>query len=99
MVDSGADYNIFHAVIGEILGLDIKSGKKENFGGITGGQSTAYFHLINGEIGGYKYKLYCGFSYDIPSYGYGVVGQKGFFDIFIVKFDLIKEEIELKPRF
>jgi len=30
--------------------------------------------------------------------GYGVVGQNGFFDIFVVKFDLIKEEIELKER-
>jgi hypothetical protein len=27
-----------------------------------------------------------------------VVGQRGFFDIFVVKFDLLKEEIELKPR-
>jgi len=29
---------------------------------------------------------------------YGVVGQNGFFDNFIVKFDLSKEEIELKNR-
>ena len=26
----------------------------------------------------------------------GVVEQKGFFDIFVIKFDLVKEEIELK---
>ena len=78
IIDSGADYNIFHAVIGEILGLDVKSGKKENFGGISGDKLTAYFHLVNAEIGGWKYKLSCGFSYDIPPFGYGVVGQKGF---------------------
>ncbi|MEK7088660.1 MAG: hypothetical protein AAB913_00845 [Patescibacteria group bacterium] len=29
---------------------------------------------------------------------YGLVGQKGFFDNFIVKFDLLKEEIDLKTR-
>ena len=29
---------------------------------------------------------------------YGIVGQKGFFDIFVVKFDLLKEEIELRAR-
>jgi len=27
-----------------------------------------------------------------------VVGQRGFFDIFVVKFDLLKEEVELKER-
>ena len=98
LIDSGADYNIFHAVIGEILGLNVKSGKKEIFGGISGGEMTAYFYLVNVEIGDWKYELYCGFSYDIPPYGYGVLGQKGFFDNFIVKFDLLKEEIELKLR-
>jgi len=98
LIDSGADYNIFHGVIGEILGLDVKTGKEENLGGISGHTLTVYFHFIDAEIGGWEYKLYCGFSYDIPPYGYGVVGQNGFFDTFIVKFDLIKEEIELKER-
>ena len=98
LIDSGADYNIFHAELAEILGLDVKNGRKENFGGISGGQLTAYFHSINAEIGGWEYKIYCGFSYDIPSFGYGVFGQKGFFDNFAVKFDLAKEEIELKAR-
>ena len=44
------------------------------------------------------YKTTIGFSYDIARHGYGILGQKGFFDIFVVKFDLIKEEIELKQR-
>jgi len=29
---------------------------------------------------------------------YGLVGQRGFFENFIVKFDLQKEEVELKIR-
>lgn len=98
LIDSGADYNIFHAAIGEILGLDIKSGKRETFGGISGEKLAAYFHFVNVEVGSWQYKLYCGFSYDIPLFGYGVLGQKGFFDKFIVKFDLSRAEIELKPR-
>lgn len=39
-----------------------------------------------------------GFLKEMGQYAYGVVGQKGFFDIFVVKFDLIKEEIELRVR-
>ncbi len=98
LIDSGADYNIFHAQIGEIIGLEVKSGKKEIFGGISGEKLTAYFHFVNVEIGGWQKKLYCGFSYEIPPFGYGVLGQNVFFDFFIIKFDLIKEEIELKPK-
>ena len=43
----------------------------------------------------FRYKKY---GSGIARLGYGVVGQKGFFEIFVVKFDLLKEEIELKQR-
>jgi len=47
-------------------------------------------------VGGWTHKIDAGF---MPSVGprrmpYGIVGQKGFFDLFTVKFDLLKEEIE-----
>lgn len=50
------------------------------------------------EIGGWDYETKVGFSYDIAKSGMPVLGQKGFFNKFVVKFDLTKEEIELKPR-
>jgi hypothetical protein len=50
LIDSGADYNIFHAAVGEILGLDIKSGKREIFGGINAEKLTAYFYFINIKV-------------------------------------------------
>ncbi len=37
LVDSGADFCIFDAQIAELLGIDVRSGKLEEFGGI---QST-----------------------------------------------------------
>ena len=57
-----------------------------------------YFHLLGIKVGGWEYKIKAAFLRKIGPYGYGAVGQKGFFDNFIVKFDLLKEEIELKPR-
>jgi hypothetical protein len=99
LVDSGADFCIFDAEIGENLGLDIKSGKRELFGGIQArGGAEAYFHEVKLNVGGWEYKTIVGFSYDIAKHGFGVLGQKGFFDIFMVKFDLLKGEIELKER-
>lgn len=50
------------------------------------------------KVGGWPYSVKVGFLPNIARLSYGVVGQKGFFDIFVVKFDLLKEEIELKER-
>lgn len=99
LIDSGADFCIFDAEIGEYLGLNIKSGIEIQFGGIQSlGGAKAYIHKINLEVGGYKFKTDVGFSYDISKNGYGILGQKGFFDLFSIKFDLQKEEIEIKSR-
>jgi hypothetical protein len=98
LIDSGADYCFFHSEIAEVLGLDWRKGKSLNFIGVTGQRATAYFYNINLYIGGWSYKLYCGFSTEVSLNGFGVLGQIGFFDQFIVKFDLEKEEIEIRPR-
>lgn len=99
LIDSGADFCIFDAGIGDYLGLNVKSGIEIGFGGIqNAGTAKAYLHQVNLEIGGIQFKTDIGFSYDISSRGYGIFGQKGFFDLFSVKFDLKKEDIELKEK-
>jgi len=97
-VDSGADVNIFDAEIGEILKIDIEKGEKREVGGITGVAQPYHLHTIEINVGGWLYKTGAGFLKNIARIGYGVVGQQGFFNIFIVKFDLLKECIELKER-
>ncbi len=99
LVDSGADSNIFSSEIADILGINVTKGDKAEVAGITGESKPFYFHNSNIKVGGNLHKdIRIGFLEDIGKYAYGVVGQKGFFDIFVVKFDLIKKEIELKPR-
>jgi len=98
LVDSGADFCIFDAQIGDILGIDVEKGEKNEVSGITGINAPIYFHDITMKVGGWPFKIRAAFLRDIGKLGYGVVGQKGFFDIFIVKFDLVKEEIEIKER-
>jgi hypothetical protein len=39
-----------------------------------------------------------GFSSDIAKHGYGILGQKGFFNLFVVKFDYRKAEVEIKAK-
>jgi len=52
LVDSGADYCYFPALVGEALDIDVKGGKKRESKGITGTPFTAYFHTIDCKIGG-----------------------------------------------
>lgn len=99
LIDSGADFCIFHAEVAEdILGLPVKTGKKVIFYGTGGISQTAYFHTILIELGGYEMDLYCGFSYKMKKLPYGLLGQTGFFDKFKVELDYQSKHIELKPK-
>lgn len=98
LVDSGADFCIFDAQIGELLGIDIANGERKLVSGITGVTEFYYIHQVTVIVGRHSYQVTVGFLPGIARLGYGVVGQKGFFDIFIVKFDLAKEELELQER-
>ena len=100
LVDSGADMCIFDAEIGELIGIDITKGEKKEVYGITGARPEYYYlHPIKIKVGGWPFSIKAGFLPNLNSrQNYGVVGQIGFFDLFVVKFDLIKEEIEVNPR-
>lgn len=99
LIDSGADSNIFSSDIADIFGIDILQGEEGKVAGITGESRKLYYHYLDLRIGGILYKdVKVGFLREMGEYAYGVVGQKGFFDIFVVKFDLVKKEIDIKPR-
>lgn len=100
LVDSGADLCLFDGEIGEALGIKITKGEAREIFGVGGKISFYYLHKVKIEIGRWTHEIQVGF---MPSVGgrhipYGIVGQRGFFDAYIIKFDLIKEEIELSSR-
>lgn len=98
LVDSGADFNVFDAEIGSAIGLDIEKGVKGKVFGIAGNGTDYYTHRIQIKVGGRLFPVEAGFMPQPPQSGYGIVGQKGFFDIFVIKFDLLKKQIEFKER-
>ncbi|MBI3443627.1 aspartyl protease family protein [Candidatus Woesebacteria bacterium] len=99
LVDSGSDTNIFDAQLVDVLGLNLYDGKQAQVAGVTGVEEVVYVHKLSIKVGGHLFeKVEVGFLKQIGKFGYGIVGQRGFFDLFVVKFDLKKEEIELKPR-
>jgi hypothetical protein len=98
LVDSGADNCIFDAEIADIFGIDVESGLKAHVVGITGKPEPYFIHRLQLSVGDASFPLYAGFKRGFPKFGYGVVGQKGFFEHFMVQFDYQQETIELMPK-
>ena len=78
-----------------MLGIDLERGEKNKVGGITGTIEPFYIHSVVLDVGGIIFPARVGFLKHIARLGYGVVGQKGFFDHFVVKFHRLKQEVEL----
>ncbi len=97
LVDSGADCTLLPSEIGELLGIDVESGRKDRIGGITGGGMPFFIHQVLLRVGGWTFEVPVGFMPGMPDFEYGVVGQGGFFDLFEVTFNRRKAEIALKP--
>ncbi|OHA20617.1 MAG: hypothetical protein A2836_01235 [Candidatus Taylorbacteria bacterium RIFCSPHIGHO2_01_FULL_45_63] len=100
LVDSGADLCLFDAELGREIGIDIEKGNKREVFGVGGKASIYYTHRVTIEVGGWPFEIEAGFMIQVAghTFPYGVVGQRGFFDRFVVKFDFLKEEVELKER-
>lgn len=98
LVDSGADVCIFNAQIADILGIDVEQGEQHEIAGVTGVSEPYYAFPLTIRIGGRLYTIRAGFLRTMGRFGYGVVGQLGFFENFVVSFDLRNEEITLKPK-
>jgi len=110
LLDSGADNCIFHAEVGEELGIDVRSGEGKVFSGMGFGKTTGYSHLVDISVGGlWVPRCLVSFSYGLSrdsvtypgqkeGFHYGILGQEGFFDKFKVTFDREAEDIELRPK-
>jgi len=99
LIDSGADTCIFDAEISDILGFESSKCKMGKVTGITGTVETIFSCPIILKVGGaIAYETIANFLVSIAKNGYGVVGQQGFFDKFVVKFDLPSGDIEIKEK-
>lgn len=99
LVDSGADFCIFDAEVAEAIGIDdITTGEKFTFGGVTGKDEIGFNHTVTVTIKGCSYQTKVGFSENIRDDGVGIVGQKGFFDRFAIKFDYSKKSVVLRKK-
>jgi hypothetical protein len=98
LVDSGADTYILPGDIGRAMGIDVGSGKRFELGGVTGENRTAYFHRVTIKVGHHSYQTKIGFMDNMREASFGMVGQKGFFDRFAIKFDYAERKLILHKK-
>lgn len=96
LIDSGADFSILPTGLAEILEINIRKCKRIYFTSATGEITEGYISKLNIDLDGEVISTNIVFA-NLPK-NVGILGQYGFFDKFIVKFDLEKEEIEIKER-
>jgi hypothetical protein len=85
-IDSGSRSCLFHASIGESLGIPVCQGGHETIRGVVASTTgDIYYHRINLAIAGEMFEVIAGFSYDLPLPA--LLGRDGFFDNFRVTFD------------
>lgn len=104
LVDSGAASCVFHAPIGELIGLDIRKGAEQPLRGVIAQADKQYVHdvvVIVEEMGKEIYTQ-AGFTYAFidsqnisNSFPYGILGQRNFFESLKVKFNLKRRIFEV----
>lgn len=94
LIDSGADYNIFHGDVAAYLGINLALGSKKIIHGVAG-KIKGYEHKIDLKVGQVKFRSNITFSNQIPDNFTCVLGGKGFFDHFQVTLDYSQRAITL----
>lgn len=98
LLDSGADFNIFHGEIAKILKINLPKLKNPMaFSGIKeGATGKGYFTTIDIGINDRYTNTPVVFSNDISSDGYGILGQQGFFNHYKISFNYLAKEIVIE---
>ena len=99
LVDSGADYSLFHSSIADELGIDMRTGWQKEFGGIAAGEPVqAYMHTIGMQIRGFAetFQVEAGFA-DSDAIG-GLLEQTGFFDCYKITLEGYKGRFQVDHR-
>lgn len=96
LLDSGAGLNIFPGELGQIIGLNVINDKVVSIGGLSGHSFEAYLHEVVLGVGEWRFNTYACFTF--AEIMCPVLGREGFFELFEIKIDYLKKDIELKSK-
>lgn len=91
IVDSGSPWCLFHAQIGESIGVKTTNGQQGSLGGVLAGASSdVYFHRLKLVFMGNIVETTVGFSDNLSVAA--ILGRRGFFDNCTITFDPSQSE-------
>lgn len=91
LIDSGADYNIFHSGVSDALGIKLTSGKKRRIYGLGKRPIKGYEHKIDLRMVSLKsIQTKAIFTKELSGHAFGVLGNEGF--LIILEFSLTTKE-------
>ena len=98
IIDSGADISVFNSDIAGLLGLVPNAGSLCHLSGLGGGSIQAWLHPVELTLGEFpSVPINVAFT-DTDTPDVSILGQKGFFDNFQIRFQRYKNQIEIYPR-
>ena len=95
-VDSGASFSIFSSSTAFNLGINYTKGKVTYIMVGDGSLIPVFLHIIPVRLKSYSFPAQIGFSAQLGG-GFNLMGQKDFFDRFIVSFNSRKRTVSFKP--
>jgi|ERR1700752_2089614 len=98
LIDSGAEVSVFNAAIARTLNIDIERGKYLSLKGFIGADVDSYLHQINVSIQGLGSADFLFAVTNTKEPQMPILGQRGFFDRFQIRFERYKDLMELYPR-
>jgi hypothetical protein len=98
LIDSGADDSVFPEELAQIAGIELDKSSYREFKGLGGGSVRGYRNrnIMILNLGGHEFSA--DFYFCKGFVGYGILGQKGFFNRFRVRFLYSKKRIEIEPE-
>ena len=99
LVDSGADVTLLNASFAHLFHVDLKKGKKIPLLGVMEGpEFAAYLHQVNLEIKDVgSADTLVAFTDSERHPDLVILGRRGFFEHFIIKFEEHKKQMEIEP--
>jgi Aspartyl protease len=98
LIDSGAELCVFNTSMAKTLKIVVAKGDALSLSGLVGGSVPSYVHQLNLSMQGLpSVDLLVAFT-ETDDPGMPILGQRGFFDNFQIRFQRYKDLIEIFPK-
>ena len=97
LVDSGAADCIFPASLGEVLGIDVSSGRQYEFYSFNLEPTIGFVHTVNLQVQGFPHWVEIDAIF-IASEVMPILGQSGFFENYQIVFERFRRQFEVNTK-